>query len=45
MGLLEKIIYIGDLIEPGRNFPGVEEIRREAFIDIDNSIYLQWIIQ
>ena len=34
MGLLEKIVYIADLIEPGRDFQGVEEIRRLAYEDI-----------
>ncbi len=38
MSLLEKIIFIADYIEPGRNFPGVEEIRKLAFDDLDKSI-------
>jgi predicted HD superfamily hydrolase involved in NAD metabolism len=38
MGLLEKIVYIADLIEPGRDFQGVEEIRRLAYEDIDKSL-------
>ncbi len=28
MSLLEKIIFIADAIEPGRDYPGVEEIRK-----------------
>lgn len=28
MGILEKIIYLADCIEPGRDFPGVEELRK-----------------
>lgn len=40
MTLLEKIIYIADYIEPGRNFDGVEEIRQMAFKDIDKSIIM-----
>ena len=28
MTLLDKIIYIADYIEPGRKFPGVDEIQR-----------------
>lgn len=40
MTLLEKIIYIADYIEPGRNFDGVEEIRQMAFKDIDESIIM-----
>lgn len=35
MSLLEKIIYIADLIEPGRNFEGVERIRELAYKDLD----------
>lgn len=35
MGLLEKIIYIADYIEANRNFPGVEEMRKAAFEDLD----------
>ncbi|WP_445490297.1 bis(5'-nucleosyl)-tetraphosphatase (symmetrical) YqeK [Niallia sp. 03133] len=27
MSMLEKIVYLADYIEPGRTFPGVEEVR------------------
>lgn len=37
MSLLEKIIYISDAIEPGRNYPGVEDLRREAYKDLDRA--------
>ena len=37
MSLLEKIIYIADAIEPERKYPGVEEIRQEAFRDLDRA--------
>jgi predicted HD superfamily hydrolase involved in NAD metabolism len=37
MSMLEKIIYIADAIEPGRNYEGVEEIRKLAFVDIDEA--------
>ncbi|MCP8967194.1 bis(5'-nucleosyl)-tetraphosphatase (symmetrical) YqeK [Ectobacillus ponti] len=30
MSLLDKIIYVADYIEPGRSFPGVEEVRELA---------------
>lgn len=40
MSLLEKIIYISDVIEEGRDFPGIEDIRDEALVDIDYSIFL-----
>ncbi|WP_026693928.1 bis(5'-nucleosyl)-tetraphosphatase (symmetrical) YqeK [Peribacillus kribbensis] len=38
MGLLEKIIYLADYIEPGRNFPGVDEVRELAEKDLDAAL-------
>lgn len=38
MSLLEKIIYVADYIEPGRNFPGVEEARRLANENLDDAV-------
>ena len=35
MSKLEKIIYLADAIEPGRPFPGVDEIRALAEVDLD----------
>ncbi|WP_210366914.1 bis(5'-nucleosyl)-tetraphosphatase (symmetrical) YqeK [Bacillus sp. REN3] len=35
MTLLDKVIYLADYIEPGRHFPGVEEIRELAEKDLD----------
>ena len=35
MNLLEKIIYMADYIEPNRTIPGVEELRKLAFTDLD----------
>lgn len=40
MSLLDKIIYIADLIEPSRNFEGIAEIRRMAYKDLDNAIVM-----
>ena len=37
MSLLEKILYIADVIEPGRSYPGVEEIRELAYVDLDKA--------
>ncbi|MFV0517583.1 MAG: bis(5'-nucleosyl)-tetraphosphatase (symmetrical) YqeK [Aminipila sp.] len=37
MSLLEKIIYLSDAIEPERNYPGVEKIRKMAFIDLNEA--------
>lgn len=38
MSLLQKIVFIADYIEPGRDFEGVDGIRREAFNDLDAAI-------
>ncbi len=35
MTLLQKIIYLADFIEPTRDFPGVGELRKLAYEDID----------
>jgi len=38
MSMLEKIIYLSDLIEPGRCFPGVDELRVKAFENINEAL-------
>ncbi|HHY70290.1 MAG TPA: HD domain-containing protein [Thermoanaerobacterales bacterium] len=38
MSLLDKIIFLSDLTEPGRTFPGVEELRVKAFKDLDDAL-------
>lgn len=38
MSLLTKIIYMADYIEPNRTFEGVDELRREAYEDLDSAI-------
>ncbi|WP_338470320.1 bis(5'-nucleosyl)-tetraphosphatase (symmetrical) YqeK [Niallia sp. XMNu-256] len=38
MTLLEKIIYLADYIEPGRHFPGVEEVREMANTNLDAAL-------
>ncbi|PLR85872.1 phosphohydrolase [Bacillus canaveralius] len=35
---LEKIIYIADYIEPGRQFPGVDEVRELAETDLEQAL-------
>ncbi len=35
MTTLEKVIFLADAIEPGRNYPGVEDIRKEAEKGLD----------
>ena len=38
MNMLEKIIYVADYMEPNRDFPGVEELRRLAVSDMDAAL-------
>lgn len=38
MTLLEKIIYLADYIEPGRQFPGVDEVREMAKESLDQAL-------
>lgn len=41
MTMLEKIIFISDYIEPGRDkAPNLPEIRQMAFTDIDEAMYM-----
>lgn len=38
MSKLEKIIYVADMIEPGRDFPGVEQLRQMAYEDLHKAM-------
>lgn len=38
MTILEKVIYLADYIEPGRHFPGVEEVRELAKEDLNKAL-------
>ena len=38
MNTLEKILYVADYMEPNRDFPEVEELRRLAFTDLDKAL-------
>lgn len=38
MSLLDKIIYVADYIEPGRDFPGVQDARAIAWTDLDEAV-------
>ena len=40
MSLLEKIIYVADYMEPNRDFPGVERLRKLAYTDMDAALKL-----
>lgn len=41
MSLLEKIVYIGDAIEEGRDYPNVDKIREKTFENIDEGIIFE----
>ena len=38
MSLEEKILYLADYMEPNRDFPEVEELRRLAYTDLDRAV-------
>lgn len=38
MTTLDKIVFVADFIEPGRDFPGVEEARKVSFSDLDAGV-------
>ncbi|MDD6208849.1 MAG: bis(5'-nucleosyl)-tetraphosphatase (symmetrical) YqeK [Clostridiales bacterium] len=41
MNLLEKILFAADYLEPGRKqIPGLTDVRRLAFVDIDQTVAL-----
>ncbi len=40
MTLLEKIIYLADYIEPSRDFPGVDKLRKICYEDLDAGLLL-----
>jgi nicotinate-nucleotide adenylyltransferase len=40
MTLAEKILYLADYIEPNRDFPEVEEMRRLAYEGLDGAVLL-----
>ena len=37
MSLMEKIVFLADAIEPGREYPGVDEIREISLTDLDRA--------
>ena len=40
MTLLEMVIYLADYIEPNRDFPGVDELRRAVYDDLDKGLLM-----
>lgn len=39
MTQLDKIIYLADMIEPSRDYPGVAALRREAEVNLDKAVF------
>ena len=44
MSLEEKILYVADYMEPNRDFPEVEELRRLAYTDLDKAVGLGTVL-
>lgn len=42
MNLLEKIIYIADYVEPLRDFPGVDELRKASYSNLDKALIMSF---
>ncbi len=38
MTVLEKCVYLADYLEPGRDFPGVDEVREQATTSLDRAL-------
>ncbi len=39
MSVLERVVYLADMIEPGRDFPGADALRKLAAEDLDAAMY------
>lgn len=42
MSALAKVVYLADMIEPGRDFSGVEELRKLAYKNLDKAMLLAY---
>ncbi|AXF54659.1 bis(5'-nucleosyl)-tetraphosphatase (symmetrical) YqeK [Salicibibacter kimchii] len=42
MSLFEKVIFLADYMEPGRSFPGLEEVRKLAEVDVDEALLVTY---
>lgn len=40
MNLLDKILFVADKIEPSKDYEGIEEERKMAFVDLDQALIL-----
>lgn len=43
MSALDKIIFLADYIEPGRDFSGVEKVREAVFEDLDKGMVISLV--
>ena len=37
---LAKIVYLADYIEPGRDYPGVDDLRKISIVDLDKALFV-----
>ena len=42
MSELAKVVFLADMIEPGRDFPGVEELRKAACRNLDKAMLMAY---
>ena len=42
MSELAKVVFLADMIEPGRDFPGVDELRRAARKNLDKAMLMAY---
>ncbi|CQR46912.1 putative nicotinate-nucleotide adenylyltransferase [Paraliobacillus sp. PM-2] len=40
MSMIEKIVFLADYIEPERDFPGLDEVRKQAWQNLDKACFL-----
>lgn len=40
MNMLDKIVFLADYIEPGRKFPGVEDVRKVALENLNEAVIM-----
>lgn len=42
MTVLAKVVYLADMLEPARDFPGIEELRKQALKDLDKAMLMAY---
>ena len=40
--IFDKIIFVSDLLDPKNNFEGIENIRKEVFLDINEAAMMSF---